>query len=49
MGEIPEVKIKSRRSGSLLVSVGQYVGVPVDKKELLLTWTTFVVVHGVDG
>ena len=41
MGEIPEVMIKSTRSGSLLVSVGQYVGVPVDKKELLLAWITF--------
>ena len=41
MGEFPEVTIKCRRSGSLLVSVGQYVGVPVDKKELLLAWITF--------
>jgi hypothetical protein len=39
--DIPFATKKSSRSGILFPSVGQYVGVPVDKYELLFSCMTF--------
>ena len=36
--DIPLVIKKSKRSGILLSSVGQYVGDPVDRKEVVSGW-----------
>jgi hypothetical protein len=39
--DIPLATNKSSRSGTLFSSVGQYVGVPVDRNEYFFTWVTF--------
>jgi hypothetical protein len=39
--KIPLVTRKSSRSGTLFSSVGQYVGVPVDRNEQFFSWLTF--------
>jgi hypothetical protein len=39
--EIPLVTKKSSRSGILFSSVGQYVGVLVDRNDKFFSWITF--------
>jgi hypothetical protein len=39
--ELPLVTKKSSRSGILFQSVGQYVGVPVDRNEKCFSWVAF--------